>query len=338
MTYSSPPDHRCTTSNETRDVALHQPGPSEKSTRSAFRVPTLALLEASLTMAIWGSSFVVAKVGLRAIGPLTLAGLRYFVAFLMLLPFLPRRLAVHGRPSRSLMGQLALLGIAAYLVGNGCFFLALKLVPSTTVSFLMGLIPLLVLAGSLLWLKEDPTWWQAIGMIISLSGTALFFLPGLQAQSWRGFPILGIGILGFGFFGLLSRSIARERKVDSLTMTAIPLAVGGGALLTVALPLEGLPRLTPSGIGIVLLLALVNTAVAYLLYNHALQSLTALQMNLILNLSPFVTALLAAVILGEKLTPVQWAGMVVAAGGVALAQRGKSTAAPPVSSAPLARP
>jgi drug/metabolite transporter (DMT)-like permease len=307
-------------------------------TRSAFRVPTLALLEASLTMAIWGSSFVVAKVGLREIGPLTLAGLRYFGAFVMLLPFLPHRIAAHGRLSPGLMRSMALLGVSAYLVGNGCFFLALQVVPSTTVSFMMGLIPLLVLAGSLFWLKENPTRWQVIGMVISLTGTGLFFLPRIQAQSWRGFPILGIGILGFGFFGLLSRSITRDRKVDSLTLTAIPQAIGGGALLAIAIPLEGLPHLTVSGVGIVLLLALVNTAVAYLLYNHALQSLTALQMNLVLNLSPFVTALLASGILGEKLSLVQWAGMVVATAGVALAQRGGAPQAPPASFVPVAGP
>jgi drug/metabolite transporter (DMT)-like permease len=298
----------------------------------------MALLEASLTTAIWGSSFVVAKIGLREMGPLTLAGLRYFVAFLMLLPFLPRRLAASGRPSPSLTGQLALVGLFAYLVGNGCFFTALKVIPSTTVSFLMGLIPILILVGSLLWLKENPTGWQVAGMVICLMGTALFFLPGMQPKSWSGIPVLGIGIVGFSLFGLLSRSIARDRKVDSLTLTAIPLAIGGGALLIVALPLEGLPKLTLNGMGIVLLLALVNTAVAYLLYNHALQSLTALQMNLVLNLSPFVTALLAAVILGEALVPVQWLGMTVATVGVALAQRGGASSAPPGRPAPVASP
>lgn len=282
-------------------------------------------------MAIWGSSFVIAKIGLREMGPLTLAGLRYFVAFLMLLPFLPRRFAVAGRPPRSLMLQLALLGVSAYLVGNGCFFLALRVIPSTTVSFLMGLIPILVLGGSLWWLKENLTWWQLLGTLLSLIGTALFFLPGLQVQAWGSLSILAIGLIGFAFFGLLSRSIARQRKIDSLTLTALPLAVGGGALLAVALPVEGLPRLTLTGLGIVLLLALVNTAIGYLLYNHSLQSLTALQMNLVLNLSPFVTALLALLILGERLVPLQWLGMIVATFGVGLAQRsgGTLTAAAP---------
>jgi drug/metabolite transporter (DMT)-like permease len=307
-------------------------------TRSAFRVPPLALAEALLTMAIWGSSFVVAKVGLRSIGPITLAGLRYFVAFLLLTPFLVRRLRSAGRPSPALLRRLALLGISAYLVGNGTFFLALQVVPSTTVSFLMGLIPILILLGSLLWLKENPTWWQAFGLVVSMAGTVLFFVPGMQANVWRGIPILGLGILGFGFFGLLSRLMARERQVDSLTLTAIPLAVGGAGLLAVGLPLEGLPQLTPVGLAIVLWLAVVNTAIAYLLYNHALQHMTALQMNLVLNLSPFVTALLAAAVLGEMLVAVQWVGMVIATAGVALAQRGQAPQSASTSSAPVAAP
>jgi len=307
-------------------------------TRSAFLIPPVALLEALLTTAIWGSSFVVAKVGLRSIGPITLAGLRYFVAFLLLAPFLALRLRSSGWPSPRLLRRLALLGISAYLVGNGAFFIALQVVPSTTVSFLMGLIPILILLGSLLWLKENPTRWQTSGLVVSMAGTVLFFLPGMQANVWRGIPILGLGILGFGFFGLLSRLMVRERQVDSLTLTAIPLAVGGAGLLAVGLPIEGWPQLTPVGLGIVLWLAVVNTAIAYLFYNHALQHMTALQMNLVLNLAPFVTAVLALTVLGEQLVTVQWAGMVVGTAGVALAQRGQTPRTPPETPAPVAGP
>jgi drug/metabolite transporter (DMT)-like permease len=151
--------------------------------RSAFRVPSLALLEALLTTAIWGSSFVVAKVGLRSIGPITLAGLRYSLAFLLLLPFLFHRVRANGWPSPALLRRLALLGIAAYLVGNGSFFFALQVVPSTTVSFMMGLIPILIVAGSVLWLKENPRG-QAFGLV-SPSRHGAVLLPGC-AQVWRG--------------------------------------------------------------------------------------------------------------------------------------------------------
>jgi len=55
-------------------------------------------------------------------------------------------------------------------------------------------------------------------------------------------------------------------------------------------------------------------------------------------LSPIVTALLAFAVLGEELVAVQWAGMVVATFGVALAQRGQAPQAPPAISAPVVGP
>jgi probable blue pigment (indigoidine) exporter len=97
--------------------------------------------------------------------------------------------------------------------------------------------------------------------------------------------------------------------------------VGGAALLIAGAFVEGPPHLTTEGAAIVAWLAVVNTAIAYLLYNHALQRLTALQMNLVLNLSPFVTAALASLLLDERLLPLQLAGMLIATIGVAQAQR-----------------
>ena len=294
----------------------------------------MALTEALLTTIIWGSSFVVAKFGLRTIGPITLAGLRYFLAFLLLSPFLLVRLRRNGWPDRGTLRQLALLGIAAYLIGNGALFIALQFVPATLVSFMMSLGPIFILIGSLLWLKETPTRLQVTGLLVSLGGMALFFLPGLQAGAVRGLVILAVGTLAFAAFGLMGRAMARERRVDSLTLTAVPLAIGGGALLIVGWAVEGLPNVTLEGAGIVGWLALVNTAIAYLIYNHALQRLTALQMNLILNLSPFVTACLAYLLLGERLTWVQGIGMLVATIGVAQAQRPSRAEVP----APIAGP
>ena len=298
--------------------------------KPASTYPSLpvALTEALLTTIIWGSSFVVAKFGLRTISPLTLAGLRYFLAFLLLSPFLLVRLRRNGWPDRGSLRQLALLGIAAYLLGNGALFIALQFVPATLVAFMLSLGPIFILVGSLVWLKETPTGLQVVGLLVSLGGMALFFIPGLQAGAARGLAILALGTLAFAAFGLMGRAMARDRRVDSLTLTAVPLAVGGGALLLVGLAVEGWPKLTWEGAGIVGWLALVNTAIAYLIYNHALQRLTALQMNMILNLSPFVTAGLAFLLLGERLTALQAIGMLVATIGVAQAQRPARPGAP----------
>jgi len=91
--------------------------------------------------------------------------------------------------------------------------------------------------------------------------------------------------------------------------------------LLIAFPLEGMPLLSTKSVGIVLWLAIVNTALAYVLYNHSLQILTALEMNVMLNLAPLGTALLAWWFLGERLDFVQIIGMAVMIIGVIFVQR-----------------
>jgi len=281
----------------------------------------LAIGESVLATAIWASSFVFVKIGLENMGPLTIAGFRYFLAFLILLPFLVRKGTTRKQISRRLWSRLFAIGISAYTVGNGALFWGLTYLPATTVSFLMSLSPLIILMGGAVWLKEIPTRWQVFGVIVSLLGSVLFFSSGLQSGEPIGIVIVFVGLIGFMLFGILGREIAKGKQLDTLTLTTIPLAIGGGFLLLIAFPLEGMPILSTKSIGIVLWLAIVNTALAYVLYNHSLQILTALEMNVMLNIAPLGTALLAWWLLSERLGFVQIIGMLVMIIGVILVQR-----------------
>jgi drug/metabolite transporter (DMT)-like permease len=285
---------------------------------------TVALLEALVATLIWASSFILVKVGLRSMEPFTLAGLRYFLGFVILLPLVARR----GPASLALPGRtwllLAAIGLSAYTLGNGALFWSLQYVSATTSSFLVGLNPLLVLLAGILWLKERPTRWQVIGTIVTLCGLALFFLPGLQPGEMIGLALTGVALVGFALFAILGRYVARDRRANTLVLTAVPLAVGGSALLLIAFPLEGWPAAPPSTWLIVFWLALVNTALAYVLYNHSLQLLTALEMNVLLNLSPLFTAVMAWLWLDESLKVEQLAGMVVLVVGVIAVQQSRT--------------
>jgi len=281
----------------------------------------VAIGESALATAIWASSFIFVKIGLEYMGPLTIAGFRYFLAFLVLLPFLVRKGTIRQPISRDLWLRLFVIGISAYTVGNGALFWGLKYLPATTVSFLMSLSPLIILIGGVVWLKEIPTRLQVFGVIVSLFGSALFFSSGLQAGEPIGIVIVFVGLIGFMLFGIFGREIAKVKQLDTMTLTTVPLAIGGGVLLVIAFPLEGIPILSTKSIGIVLWLAIVNTALAYLLYNHSLQTLTVLEMNVMLNLTPLCTALLAWWLLSERLGFVQIIGMIVMIIGVIFVQR-----------------
>jgi len=280
----------------------------------------LALIGALLVTIIWSSTFVIVKMGLESLGPLTIAGLRYLIGSLVLAPFLLLRKSSRAPVSKKLWPKLILIGISAYTIGNGALFWGLKYIPATTGSFLMSMIPLLVLFGGAILLKEIPTRWQILGVILSLFGSGLFFSSGLMPGEPQGVVVLVIGLLGIMAFSLLGRGIARDKELDTLRLTTLPLLIGGGVSLLLALAVEGLPLITWRGFLIVSWLAIINTAGGYMLYNHSLQELTALEMNMVMNLSPLFTALLGWILLGETLSLIQIIGILVVIGGVILVQ------------------
>ncbi|HDD56105.1 MAG TPA: hypothetical protein ENG59_07685 [Chloroflexi bacterium] len=306
--------------------------PDLKSTRgSTKRLKWIAIAEAFLATLIWSSSFIFVKMGLDSLGPLTIAGLRYTLGFVMLFPLLLIRKAKIGPISKNLWLRLILIGISSYTIGNGAMFWGLKYIPATTGSLMMGLIPLLMLVGAALFLKEIPSGWQILGVILSLLGSGIFFAGGFQPGETLGLVIMAVGLVGFMAFGLLGRGIAREGSLDTLTLTALPLLIGGVITLISALGLEGLPTFSRHSVFIVLWLALVNTAFGYWIYNHALRKLTALEMNMVMNLSPLFTALLSWIILGEHLVGIQFLGMLIMISGVGFVQLGSSSSKKPLS-------
>lgn len=284
------------------------------------RVRFFAVAEILLVALIWSSSFVVIKMGLPYLQPLTLAGLRYFSAFLLLLPLYTLHTRRNGNSARGHWKKLFFMGLCAYPISNGLLYLGLQFIPATTASFFFSLTPLPVLFLGILWLRETPTTGQIIGLSLTLFGSILFFHLGLNKGEPLGIGLVSLGLCTFAVFSIMSRGVAKRGQVDTVSLSTLPLGFGGGLLLMLSLTLEGLPKFSFTGLTIVLWLAAINTSFAYLLYNHALKVLTALESNIILNLMPLGTALIAYVLLDEKLTLIQVAGVVTVICGVALVQ------------------
>lgn len=287
---------------------------------SSLRGHLLASGETLLSALIWSSSFVGVKAALAYAGPFTVAGLRYFLAFVFLLPWLLGRMRNSPSLTRSQWGRFALMGLTQYTIANGALFLALKTVSATTGSLALCLVPIPVLLLGLLRLKERPRALQLVGLAITIGGSFLFLSPGLEEGNPISFWLLGIAVVSLSAFPVLGREVARDRAVQNVTLTAIPLGIGGGVLLLLALAVEGIPHMPLYAWEIILGLAVVNTVAAYLLYNHSLQRLAAVEANVMLNLTPIGTALIAWGTLGERLFPIQMAAMVLVIGGASLVQ------------------
>ncbi len=294
---------------------------SQELAATSNRGKVTAILVALIVTVIWSSTFVIVKFALESLGPLTIAGMRYTLGALVLFPFLVLR--KEKKPiTRDLWLRLTLIGISSYTIGNGALFWGLKYIPATTGSFLMGLIPLLVMIGGAVFLRELPARWQIVGVFVSLAGSGIFFSGGLESGEPLGMIILAIGLVGFMSFSLLGRGIARERSLDTLSLTIYPLIIGGLITSVIAFGIEGLPVFTGRSFWAVVWLALINTSLGYVLYNYALRDLTALEMNMVMNLTPLFTALLSWILLRERLSVIELSGMLVMITGVVLVQRG----------------
>ena len=84
-----------------------------------FRPRLRAILLALLVTFLWSTSWVLIKVALAEIPPLTFAGLRYALAFLLLLPGLWRCREEVQALSPGDWGRLAALGLVFYTLTQG---------------------------------------------------------------------------------------------------------------------------------------------------------------------------------------------------------------------------
>ncbi|MGD2253345.1 MAG: DMT family transporter [Anaerolineales bacterium] len=287
----------------------------------------LAFLEAFLVVLLWSASPPLVKMALEDLSPLQIAGLRYFAAFVLLVPLLlMRSLRELRNLERAEWARLILMGVLAYPIGNGLLFWGLETLPSTTSSFLLNCIPLYTLILGMVWLKESPNRLQWIGAMIAVVGALVFFGLGLQFTEAMAVGATLVGGLAMAIFSVMSRDLIRRGKAGSVVITAVPQGVGGGLLLLVA-PVRAVPPMRT--VAILAWLAVFNSALGYILWNHAMKRLKAFEIGFVGNLMPMGTALLAPLMLSESVPARAWLGIAIALAGVVLVSLGGERAGGP---------
>ncbi len=289
---------------------------------------TRAVLQALFVSFLWATSWVLIKLGLQgdngpAIPPLTFAGLRYSLAFLCLLPFALRasqRRALATLP-RAGWVRLIVLGLLFYSLTHPAQFVGLKYLPAITVNVLLNFSTIIVALLGLFLLKERPAPLQWLGMLVALAGALVFFYPAsLLAGQAPGYAAVAVGIFANAGAAILGRSVNRAGTLSSLLITTVSMGLGAVVLLAVGLALQGLPALTAMQWGIVVWLAVVNTAFAFTLWNYTQRTLTAIESSVINSTLIAQIPVLAWLFLDEPLTPQKIAGLVLAGIGALMVQ------------------
>ncbi len=134
-----------------------------------------AIIQALFVTLLWSSSWVLIKLTIDEIPPLTFAGLRYSIAFIVLLPGLFMKRESVKKLSKQDWGKLLLLGLVYYAFTQGGQFLALKHLDAITLSLMLNFsAPLMAIIG--LFVLNEPVSKTAMDRhrYLSTGGAGLF--------------------------------------------------------------------------------------------------------------------------------------------------------------------
>lgn len=288
-----------------------------------FSTRISAVLLAFFVTFLWSTSFVIIKFGLKEIHPLVFAGLRYSIAFIVLLPFLftNKNKEIVKNLNRKDWLSLTLLGILFYAFTQGTQFIGLSLLPAVTVSLWLNFTPLIVAVLAIILIKEIPTVLQRFGVVLFIAGILTYFYPvSLSDNQTTGLIVMTVGVFANAASAVLGRSVNKKSHLSPVVVTIISMGIGSFILLSVGIALQGLPNITTENIIYLLWLAVVNTALAFTIWNYTLRTLTAMESSIINGTMLIQIALLAWIFLGEDISFKEIIGMLIASSGAVLVQ------------------
>ncbi|SIN92631.1 DMT family transporter [Vannielia litorea] len=282
-------------------------------------IPARAWGELLLLGGIWGASFLSVAVALREVSVLSTVCHRVGWAALVLWLVVWLRGEAVPRGWR-VWGILAVMG----LLNN---VLPFTLLSWGQLSIESGLTSILnaftavagVLVAAMVFADERLTARRLTGVLLGFAGVAITVGPavlqGLSLRSLAQIAVIG-ATLCYAFAGAWAR--ARLRGLSPVAASAGMLTCAALILIPLTLVVEGGIDMPTSLQGAAALgyIAVIATAIAYLLYYRVLAMAGSGNLMLVTLLVAPVAILLGAVVLGETLTPRAYAGFALLAAGL----------------------
>jgi drug/metabolite transporter (DMT)-like permease len=291
------------------------------STPQAQSGSTLLLrLAPVIFLLFWSGGFAAGKIGISYTGPMTFLAVRYALVLLILLPLL----LVMRPPLPRTSAEWIHLAVVGFLI-QGIYFalgyIALSTnISSAAVALITCLQPILVgliaprIAG------ERVGGWGWIGLGLGLTGAALVILA---RSSVEVISIIGV-LAAIGALGGMTAGTLYEKRFGvsqhPVTANTVQYAAGLATTLPLALLLEdrSIAWTLPFGLSL-LYLIVCNSLIAMTLLLMMIRRGEVSRVSALFFLVPPMAAVIGWVLLDEQMPPLAWAGLAIAAAGVALA-------------------
>ncbi len=253
---------------------------------------------------IWGSSWVVIKIGLSDAPPLLAAALRFSFAIVVLggIVLLGRRPQPQGRVTWL---RVLLPGVFMFTIPYSAVYYAAQFIPSALNSVLFSTFPFFVAVLAHFFLPDERlTWLKLLGLVIGFAGVVMIFHDGISVPEPKFVPAMLISLLSPASSAVAAIWLKKYlTRVDSVSAVFWQMLVGVSLLLPLGLSFDNVSDFhwTWVTISTAAFLGIFASALTFVTYLRLLKTEEATRLSLIAFVTPIVTLILGWLILGEQL-------------------------------------
>lgn len=271
------------------------------------------LLLALLTIVIWGANFVAIRIGLKDFPPLMLSAVRFLLAAIPWVFFLPKPQA----PWRYIAGY----GVFTFAVQFGFLFGGIYLGLSPGLSSLVLQVQVFFSMGlAVLFFHERSSGWKVVGSLISCIGIGIVGAYTDQGSSFLGLIFVLLAALSWAAGNMFTKQV---RAQSALSLVVWGNLVALPVMLVLSLVVEGpevvahaLQSVSWPTVGAVIYIVYLSTHVGYGIWGFLLKSYPTSTVVPFTLLIPVVGFLSSAIFLGEDFTWWKFLASVFVMGGV----------------------
>ena len=300
-----------------------------KNDKSHSQLDKTSIITLSTVAIAWAGSFIFIKVGLSEIPPITLAFIRFTIAFpvmgvLTLLTGANKSTQLQLKRDFLPFSILALTGVTILYIFQ---FYSLKFTTASTGSILINTTVIFMAILSAIFLKEKLSGRKMAGIIIAFFGLFIvisnftFDVFTINAQELLGGVLMIAAAISWAVYSIYSKKILQSHS--PMVTTTIVFGLGALYLMPFTLlesPLSVITEITWLGWASILYLSLICSVFAYVAWNRALSRLETVKAGMFIYFIPVITSVLSYFLLGEEITLATTIGGVLVLIGVYLTE------------------
>jgi len=253
---------------------------------------------------IWGTTYLVIRIGVGHMPPMLFAGIRWVIAGVAFMTVLKWRGT--SLPKANEMVHLAVVGLALIGFGNGLVVFAEQWIHSGLAALLITTVPFFMVGMESL-LPKGPKLNATIltGLIMGLAGVCLIFGKDIKYLADPDNLIGVLALLGAVIFWSIGSLYSKYVKVDvhPLMGASVQMLMAGIVLSAVGISIGEFPRLRFEINGLLALayLVVVGSFIGYTSYIYAIAKLPLSLISTYAYINPVIALFLGWIVLDEKL-------------------------------------